>query len=315
MAEVPSGSGNVKRPQLQAGLARESWALEEGQGQGFWIWRSPPALVMGKNQNPWLECNLDELRRLGLLLGRRISGGGTVYHDPGNLNLSWVLPREGYDASELQHWLAEQLSLRGLNASTGDSGAVSVDGYKVSGAAFCYRKEWVLHHCTLLVDADLEALRSSLSVPERSLNTHAVRSVPAPVQGLAQMNPQWKVAEWTEYLLNQAAQRWRLSQAPADEQLRELQHELIQPQWIWGQTPRFDVSVDLEGQPLWMELRKAQFLRLRWQGREWELPPGMLLWDQAQQRLEDYLKLHAGALDPAWQQLGWADLDKITSKG
>ena len=86
---------SAQLPSVYHGLALEEWLLDQPVEDvpSLMIWKGPAAVVLGKNQNPWREINLTNLNREGIPLARRISGGGTVYHDPGNLNISWIIPR------------------------------------------------------------------------------------------------------------------------------------------------------------------------------------------------------------------------------
>lgn len=81
-------------------LALEDWidANVDLQGRGvLLLWRNRPAVVIGRHQNPWTECNLPAMRRAGIPLARRRSGGGTVFHDLGNLNLTFFASKKAYD--------------------------------------------------------------------------------------------------------------------------------------------------------------------------------------------------------------------------
>lgn len=257
-------------------LAAEEILLN-GAGPGvpaLMIWRGPRAVVLGKNQNPWKECNVEVIRDRNLLLTRRVSGGGSVYHDPGNLNFSWILDRSGYRPETLHAVLRGALARFGLNAHTAATGGLMVQGCKVSGAAYCYRQDRVLHHGTLLWDADLDTLRAALSAPRIRLQTHAVKSVPARVANLREWLPERELDEVAEALIAEAETVFgpRRVAVLDPERLGEALPRLRSAEWILGQTPRFRVELCLESAPLILEIHRGRVSAVTWRGHPHPLP-------------------------------------------
>ncbi len=260
-------------------LAAEELFLDGGGPDvpALMIWRGPGAVVMGKNQNPWKECNLEVIRQKELLLARRVSGGGTVYHDPGNVNFSWVVDRKTYRPDRLHGILRDALRLLGVQAETAPTGGMLVDGYKISGAAYCYRKERVLHHGTLLWDADLPMMRAALSAPRIRLKTHAVSSLPARVRNLSESLSGHALEDVIEVFVKRAEEDFgpRVPGQPGGEALRDRARRLQSVDWIWGQTPRFEVRVDVKNTPLLLEIRHGRVEKIRWRENalEWTERP------------------------------------------
>ncbi len=151
------------------------------------------AVVIGRNQLPWAEVSAARLTRARLPLMRRVSGGGAVYHDPGNLNFSILLqadaPGRPNAATTLQPVVRALQSL-GLPARLSDRNAVFVDRRKVSGTAQYMTAGKVLTHGTLLVDADLEQLEHCL-VPDPAyrITSRGRPSVRSPVVNLGTLLP------------------------------------------------------------------------------------------------------------------------------
>ena len=247
---------------LYANLAREQLLLDGGGGTVpvLMLWRGPQAVVMGKNQNPWRECDPQYLRENGIPLARRVSGGGAVYHDPGNLNFSWILPREGYVPAFCHDLACRALARLGLTAQVAPTGGLLVQGKKVSGSAYCYRRERVLHHGTLLLDADLGRLRAALSPPRVQVHTHAVRSVPAQVANLRDFLPELTREQLMCALVTEAHQVLGPVQDcdPDFGGLDAVTVQLSSPEWIWGQTPRFSARVRLRDQWLRLTVRQGR---------------------------------------------------------
>lgn len=167
-------------------LALEAYLMEQMADAGplLFLWRSDCAVVMGKNQNPWRECRLDWMTAEGVPLARRISGGGTVYHDAGNLNYCVIVDRAAYREEQAYEMVFSALATLGVQAERTGKSNLSVNGYKFSGNAFCFRKGRAMHHGTLLLDTDLDRLNRYLGSMIDGIETHAIASVPADVANL-----------------------------------------------------------------------------------------------------------------------------------
>ena len=149
------------------------------------LYVNSPVVVIGKHQNPWLEVNLRELTKWRVGLLRRISGGGTVYHDTGNLNFSFLEPKDGFDRSRNLGFVRDVLRTIGIDAYITKKVDLYIEGGKISGNAFCFRKNRALHHGTLLVDTDVTRMHGLLSPKPLPIETHAVRSRPASTLNLS----------------------------------------------------------------------------------------------------------------------------------
>lgn len=209
----------------------------------LFLWRSTPCVVIGKNQNPWLECRLDLLNKEGAHLARRLSGGGAVYHDPGNLNYSFFVARDRYDRTQLADVILRGLESLGIPASIGERDIIEVDGRKVSGSAFCYRRTRVLHHGTLLVEADLLALDRYLKPTCPGLESRGIASVPSPVTNLACHVPGLD----TEQVANAIARAFGVEETTPLPDPGDLPAKYESPDWLFGRTPRFTCNGKVAG--------------------------------------------------------------------
>ena len=234
-------------------LAVEELLLEQVErfAPALFLWRSGPGVVVGKNQNPWRECRTDLLAAEGITLARRVSGGGTVYHDPGNLNFTLVVAREAYDEARQFALVRRALRALGVQAELLNRSSLAVDGSKVSGNAFCFRRGAALHHGTLLIDADLTRLRRYLAPPEATYRTHAIASIPAPVENLSVLCPGLE-RRTVEYALCSA---FRAAYGGGDEirtvdaallsGLADRRERFASAAWRLGRTPAFTVAFSL----------------------------------------------------------------------
>ena len=142
-------------------------------------WVSGPAVVIGRNQNPWQEVNLDYIDEHDIQLVRRESGGGAVYHDTGNLNCSFIAPQAGDAVEKNLLLLTRVLHSIGVQAKYNAHHDITVAGKKVSGSAFRISKGRLLHHATVLVSANLDHLRGSLRPVPGGLAVHNSTAIPS----------------------------------------------------------------------------------------------------------------------------------------
>ena len=158
-------------------LAAEEYLLKQETDSVFMLWQDTPSVVMGKHQSVQLEVNREWAEEQQIRIARRFSGGGAVYHDLGNVNLTFIetvsrLP----DFSLYLHRILDFLKQIGLPAKGDERLGIYLDGLKISGSAQCVHKNRVLYHCTLLYDTNLAALNKVLN-PERNIETGVASSV------------------------------------------------------------------------------------------------------------------------------------------
>lgn len=143
-------------------LATEEYLLRQRNEQFFMLWQSEPAVVIGKYQNPEAEINEEFIHRRQIRLARRFSGGGAVYQDEGNLNLTFIQTDTSPDFLRLLYFVTGFLESTGVPVKTDVRLGIFVDGRKVSGSAQCIHKNRSLYHCTLLFDTKLDTLEKAL---------------------------------------------------------------------------------------------------------------------------------------------------------
>lgn len=185
-------------------LAFDDWCLEHLQTPDtvFCLWRNAPSVIIGRNQKPEAEVNLQFLREQGIILVRRSTGGGAVYHDLGNVNYSFFRPilSEDNTLSEEFHDravenIAAVLQRMGVDARIGGRNDIFVGERKVSGFAKRIWRDRVLVHGTLMYDVDLDTLTQALDAPGSKLRCKGVTSVRSRVMNLREMLPQFGCTE------------------------------------------------------------------------------------------------------------------------
>lgn len=155
----------------------------------LYLWQNRKTVVIGRNQNAYAECRADALSGDGGFVARRLSGGGAVFHDLGNLNFTFLVRAEDYDVSRQLDVLLEALSSLGLTAEKSGRNDVTVEGKKVSGNAFYQTGDRCCHHGTVLIRTDREALSRYLTVSPKKLSAKGVASVQARVGNLCDFLP------------------------------------------------------------------------------------------------------------------------------
>ncbi|XP_072743997.1 lipoyl amidotransferase LIPT1, mitochondrial [Anoplolepis gracilipes] len=174
-------------------LALEHWLYRNfdfSKHHVLLLWRNDPCIVFGRHQNPWLECNVHAAEKEDIVLARRNSGGGTVYHDKGNLNLTFFTSKERYDRKYNLNIITNALFRQwGLKSEINKRDDIIVQGdYKVSGTAAKLGRPNAYHHCTLLVDVNKTNLSSVLEKKENGIVTNATTSTRSTIKNLSDIN-------------------------------------------------------------------------------------------------------------------------------
>ena len=174
-------------------------ALAPGEAM-LYLWQNLNTVVIGKNQNAWLECRTSLLSEEGGKLARRLSGGGAVYHDLGNLNFTFLMCKEDYDLDKQVAVIQRACALAGIRAEKSGRNDLLADGRKFSGNAFYQDKVHAYHHGTLMVDVDKEKLGRYLSPPKSKLLAKGVASVRSRVVNLKELSPALTIEGMRAYM-------------------------------------------------------------------------------------------------------------------
>lgn len=156
----------------------------------LYLWQNQNTVVIGKNQNAFAECRTGLLEEEGGRLARRLSGGGAVFHDLGNLNFTFLMPSEDYDLEKQLEVILTACRSLGIPAEKSGRNDVLADGKKFSGNAFYRGKRTSYHHGTLLFGADMEKLGRYLSPSKAKLEAKGVKSVRSRVVNLREFVPE-----------------------------------------------------------------------------------------------------------------------------
>lgn len=205
----------------------------------LYLWQNQHTIVIGRNQNPWYECQVEEFLTSGGAIARRLSGGGAVYHDLGNLNFTFIVPKGEFDIPTQLSVVAMAVSAFGLYPEPSGRNDLLVQGRKFSGNAFYKAGSSAYHHGTLLVNCNLGVMGSYLSVDEKKLQQHSVTSVPARVVNLASLCPEMTIRDMQEALFRAFGKVYKKDPVMLDEcmldrpTLQKLTVQFEDENWIY----------------------------------------------------------------------------------
>ena len=207
----------------------------------LYLWQNSHTVVIGRNQNPWTECRTTLLSQEGGRLARRLSGGGAVYHDLGNLNYTFLMPKADFDIPRQLSVLLLALERLGVPAERSGRNDLLCRGRKFSGNAFYRASDAAYHHGTLMVDVDLDRVSRYLSPSKAKLASKGVASVRSRVINLKEACPTLTLSCLSSALKDAFSAVYGQSAAElqlSDEELAAvstLQRRNADVQWLYGQ--------------------------------------------------------------------------------
>lgn len=163
-------------------LALEQYVFDRmPRGESYlMLWQNRPAVIIGKYQNALEELHTGYVRERGIQVTRRLSGGGAVYHDLGNINYTYIVDGtldSSMNLSEFCRPLLDTLQGLGIRAELTGRNDISIEGKKISGNAQYSRDGRIMHHGTILYDSDLTVLREALRVSPDKIVSKGIKSV------------------------------------------------------------------------------------------------------------------------------------------
>ena len=240
-------------------LATEEWIFHnlDPKTQILFLWRNEETVVVGRNQNPWSECNLTKMKDDQVHLARRTTGGGAVFHDLGNTNFTFLSPREAYlrqnNITVVLNALQE-LGIKGEASGRNDLLIQFVDGpRKFSGSAYREKKDRAFHHGTLLLHADLSRLGQYLTPNPKKLQAKGKESVRARVANLNEIVPNLKHEQIVDstirsfenfYGAKANIETLAMSSLQKIPELKMQYENLSSFNWLYGQTLDFNQQID-----------------------------------------------------------------------
>lgn len=217
----------------------------------LYLWQNQHTVVIGKHQNPWREVLVNELEQDGGKLARRLSGGGAVYHDLGNLNFTFVMHKKNEDLHRQLKVIVEGVKKLGIDAVFSGRNDILAAERKFSGNAFYFGKNNYYHHGTILVDVDMSKLGKFLNVSMKKLSAKGVESVKSRVINLKELNPEITIdavkkvlADAFESEYGKVESMHVVNEETTSSSAKARFEHYASWEWLYGKTPNFDVTFE-----------------------------------------------------------------------
>ena len=240
-------------------LATEDWIFQalDPQSHTLFLWRNSETIVIGRSQNPWVECKTDKMAEDDVFLARRQSGGGAVFHDLGNTNFTFLSPKADYDQDANFTIIINALKKLGVDATLSGRNDMQVGDKKISGSAFKHSVDRSFHHGTLLVNADMQKLGDYLNPHPLKLQAKGIKSVRSRVANLVEFNDainhetlsQAMIEAFCEYYGQEVEaipveelDEVTLAQEP---HLNKYYQQMADWEWRFGKTPEFSHHLEI----------------------------------------------------------------------
>lgn len=220
------------------------------------MWRNQPCVVLGRNQNPWLECNIPYIKEKSIILTRRQSGGGTVYHDLGNLNVTILTSKHEPEVNT--KFACDTLSKYfNLDVRMGTRKDIFIGENKISGSAFRITSNASYHHFTFLISTDMQNLENSLISTYKKIDTKATSSIRSKVLNIndfIKVKPEiiqdFLIENFTKTFSpnhlfeNKKIENWDQEMMEKNIKIQEIHNEIENWDHVFGKTPFFIFEIN-----------------------------------------------------------------------
>lgn len=232
-------------------LALEEYAVKHlpASESYFILWQNRPAVIIGRNQNTIEEINQGYIKEKDISVVRRMSGGGAVYHDCGNLNFTFV-GEENNDFAKFAKFtrpVINALKRMGIEAENNGRNDISIAGRKFSGNAQFKHKNRLMHHGTILFATDIEAMVAALNPSNEKISSKGIKSVRSRVTNISEhLETPVSIEEFKKILTEEVFREnnyalYQLSELEmqAVNKLRDRKYATWE--WIYGTSPPFNI--------------------------------------------------------------------------
>lgn len=231
-------------------IATDEFIFKHLKEDCFMLWQNDNAIIVGKHQNTLSEINLDYVKEKEIKVVRRLSGGGAVYHDMGNLNFSFTRTGENTEMVDFRRYTKPILEvLKNLNIAAKFEGRndLTINGKKFSGNAEHVFKNKVLHHGTLLFSSEMKDVSGALKINPLKYKDRAVKSVPKRVTNISDhLEKNISLEEFTDRIMNHIistnpdAKPYEFTPADLDkiQQIRDEKYSTWE--WNFGRSPDYN---------------------------------------------------------------------------
>lgn len=230
-------------------IGYEEWLIKNAKkGEVvLYLWQNEGTIVIGRNQNPWLECDVKKIKEDGVHLVRRLSGGGAVFHDLGNLNFTFIAEDDVYDVNKQFNVIIKALSKFGVNAYFSGKNDLIVDDKKISGNAFISDNGFSFQHGTLLIDVDHDAMSRYLTPSKVKLNSKGITSVRSRTVNLKDIAPTVNLRDIKTAIFESFLEEYEYGSVNVFTSINknvEESEKFRDDNWNLGESPDFDQIIE-----------------------------------------------------------------------
>ena len=232
-------------------IATEYYLFHKYDQPVLYLWINGPSIVVGKHQNTIEEINAKFVKDNDIEVCRRVSGGGTVYHDEGNLNYT-IMANDGQrkiDYITFSRPIIDALEAMGVHASCDSRNSMTVDGFKICGHAQYITKKRTMHHGCLLFNSDLTVLEKALIVSKDKIKSKSIKSVRSQVRNISEfLERGYTMDDFKRFILDSIQETYGQNEAVI---FSEEDHKAIEAlrsekftgwQWVYGNSPPFNLK-------------------------------------------------------------------------
>lgn len=239
------------KPQLN--LAFEEYLVKNAREETniLFLWQNDETVVIGRNQNPWSECHVENIKKDGINLVRRLTGGGAVFHDLGNLNFTFISKNSDSKIADNFKIINDSLARLNIESRFNGKNDLVAGDKKISGNAFVVEGDMLCHHGCLLVDTDLDRLGDYLNVSDLKLKSKGIESVKSRVCNISSMNCDITVTAVMGQLVEMFSNKFfqDLSLGAYDEKriqetLSGFENRYETWSWNYGSSPNFEATFE-----------------------------------------------------------------------
>ena len=230
-------------------LALEEYLMQNVSGHEVisYLWQNDRTVVIGRNQNAWKECAWEQLEKDGGKLARRLSGGGAVYHDRGNLNFTFLMRKKHYNLKKQLTVILDSLKNFDIDAQISGRNDLLIGDRKFSGHAFCFKGQAAYHHGTILINSNMDKMAGYLRPSKSKIASKGVDSVRSRVVNLVELNPSINIpavmdslAESFEIIYEKPREYLTFDERKID--LSSSYRKYSSWEWRFGESPQFDIT-------------------------------------------------------------------------
>ena len=245
---------NLTNPNFN--LATEEYILKNFDEDVFMLWRNEPAIIVGKNQNTLSEINYDYVKENSIPVVRRLTGGGAVFHDLGNLNFTFISTDDAKSFNNFRKFtqpIIDILNELSVKAEFSGRNDLTIDGKKFSGNAQCNYKNKVMHHGTLLFTSEITDISSALKVKPSKFEGKSVKSVASRVTNISEhLKSPLTILEFKDMIMNHISKTstdYKIYKFSEEDlvNIKKLYDEKYNTwEWNFGSSPKYTLVNELK---------------------------------------------------------------------